>query len=63
MKKKKESIQFKTPIVVQNALASEGDIRDMGSVPHQEDLLEESMVTQSSILSWRILQTEEPGRL
>ena len=28
-----------------------------------EDLLEEGMVTQSSILAWRILWTEEPGGL
>ena len=29
----------------------------------QEDLLEEEMATHSSILDWRIPQTEEPGRL
>ena len=29
----------------------------------QEDPLEESMATHSSILAWRIPQTEEPGRL
>ena len=29
----------------------------------QEDLLEEGMATHSSILSWRIPGTEEPGRL
>ena len=28
-----------------------------------EDPLEESMVTHSSILTWRIPRTEEPGRL
>ena len=28
-----------------------------------EDPLEEGMVTHSSILAWRILRTEEPGRL
>ena len=28
-----------------------------------EDPLEEEMVTQSSILAWRILWTEEPGGL
>ena len=60
MKKKKKSTQFKTPlfktsIVVQNTLANAGDVRDMGSIPRQEDLLEESMATHSSILSWRIL--------
>ena len=29
----------------------------------QEDPLEEGMATHSSILAWRIPQTEEPGRL
>ena len=29
----------------------------------QEDHLEKEMVTHSSILAWRILWTEKPGRL
>ena len=29
----------------------------------QEDLLEKEMATHSSTLAWRILWTEEPGRL
>ena len=29
----------------------------------QEDALEDSMATHSSILAWRIPWTEEPGRL
>ena len=29
----------------------------------REDLLEEEMVTHSSILAWKIAWTEEPGRL
>ena len=29
----------------------------------QEDLLEEGMATHSSILAWRIPQTEEPDQL
>ena len=29
----------------------------------QKDLLEEEMITPSSILAWKIPQTEEPGRL
>ena len=29
----------------------------------QEDPLEEGMASHSSILAWRILWTEEPGRL
>ena len=31
--------------------------------PGQEDPLEEGMTAYSSILAWRIPQTEEPGRL
>ena len=30
---------------------------------NQEDPLEESMATHSSILAWRIPRTEEPGEL
>ena len=29
----------------------------------EEDPLEKGMATHSSILAWRILRTEEPGRL
>ena len=36
---------------------------DLGSIPGWEDPLENSMVTHSSILAWRIPWTEEPGRL
>ena len=36
---------------------------DLGSIPGREDPLEEGMATHSSILAWRIPQTEEPGRL
>ena len=31
--------------------------------PGQEDLLKEEMATHSSILAWRIPQTEKPGGL
>ena len=31
--------------------------------PGQEDLLEKEMATHSSTLAWKILLTEEPGRL
>ena len=36
---------------------------DADSIPKSEDPLEEGMATHSSILAWRIPQTEEPGRL
>jgi len=32
----------------------------MHSIPGSEDPLEEGMATHSSILAWRIPQTEEP---
>ena len=35
----------------------------LGSIPGQEDPLEKEMATHSSILAWKIPQTEEPGRL
>ena len=48
---------------VKNPPANAGDIRDAGSIPGQEDPLEEDMATHSSILAWRIPRTEEPGGL
>jgi len=36
---------------------------DLGSIPGLGGLVEDSMATHSSILAWRILWTEEPGRL
>ena len=44
-----------------NLPANVGDIRDGGSIPGREDPLEEGMATHSSILAWRIPQTEEPS--
>ena len=49
--------------MVKNPPASAGDIRDVGSIPGQEDPLEEGTATHSSILAWRIPWTEEPGGL
>ena len=50
-------------LVVKTSSANEGDLRDGGSVPGWADLLEKGMASHSSILAWRILQTEEPGGL
>ena len=36
---------------------------DPGSIPGQEDPLEEEMETHSSIVAWKISWTEEPGGL
>ena len=49
--------------MVKNLAASAKDIRDMGSILGSDDPLEEGMATHSSILAWRIPQTEEPGGL
>ena len=40
-----------------------GDTRDTGQFLGQHDFLEEGMATHSSIIAWRILWTEGPGRL
>ena len=40
-----------------------GDARDSGSIMGREEPLEEEMPAQSSILSWRIPWTKEPGGL
>ena len=37
-----------------NLGANAGDIRDVGSIPGQEDPLEEGMATHSSIPAWKI---------
>ena len=50
-------------LMVKNLPANAEDIRDTGSILHQEDPLEKGMATHSSILAWRISWTEEPGRL
>ena len=49
--------------MVKNLPANAGDIRDAGLIPGSEDPPEEDMATHSSILAWRIAQTEEPGGL
>ena len=41
--------------MVKDMPANAGDIRDMGSIPGQEDPLEEGMATHYSIRAWRIL--------
>ena len=41
-------------LVVKNLPADAEDIRDAGSMPGQEDPLEEGMATYFSILAWRI---------
>ena len=53
-------------LVVKNPLAITGLARDAslwGLLLSGEDPLEEEMATHSSLLSWRIPWTEEPGGL
>ena len=47
----------KNPLAMQEM--QETRVRSLG----REDPLEEEMATHSSILAWRILLTEDPGRL
>ena len=49
--------------MVKNPPAKAGDARDAGQSLGQEDPLAEEMATHSSILTWRIPWTEEPGGL
>ena len=50
-------------LLVKNPFANAGDIEAQVPPTGQVDPLKEGMVTHSSILAWRILWTEEPGRL
>ena len=49
--------------MVKNLPVNSGDSGDVGTIPGQEDLLEEEVATHSSILAWKSLQTEETGGL
>ena len=49
--------------MVNNLPANAGDTRDTGSIPGLGTSLEKEMATYSSILAWKISQTEEPGGL
>ena len=46
-----------------NLPASAGDAGDTGSIPGSGRSLKKEMTTHSSMLSWEILWTEEPGGL
>ena len=52
--------------MVKNTPANAGDVRDAGSIPGTvdwDDHHEEGTATHSSILTWKIPWTEEPGGL
>ena len=46
--------------MVKNPSANPGDVKDVGSIPDQEDPLDEDMAAHSSILAWRILTCRGP---
>ena len=48
-------------VVVKHPPANAGDIRDEGSIPGSGSSLEKEMAIHSSILAWRIPQTELDG--
>ena len=50
-------------LVVKNPPAKAGDIREAGLIPGSGGSPEGGITTYSSILPWRIPQTEEPGGL
>ena len=50
-------------LVVKNTPANAGDIKEIAGSLGLEDPLEEGMATHSSILTWKIPWTEEPGGL
>ena len=55
---------FQVVLEVKNSLSNAGDVRDAGlRYLDGEDPLEKEMATHSSIFAWRILWTEESGRL
>ena len=49
--------------MLMNPSANAGDTEMWVRYLGQEDTLEETKATHSSVLAWRILCTEEPGRL
>ena len=58
-----ESQTSQVALVVKNSPASAGDVRDVGSIPGLGRAPGSEHATHSSIFAWRILGTEEPGRL
>ena len=57
------SIVFSSGSVVENLPAIAEAAGDMGLIPGCEDPLKKEIATHSSILTWKISWSEEPGRL
>ena len=54
---------FRAFLVAQMVKNLPANAEDVGLIPGSGDPLEKGMATHSSTLAWRILWTEEPGRL
>ena len=54
---------YQVALVVKKPPANAGDVRDMGSIPETGKPLVEGMATHSTVLVWRVPQSEEPGGL
>ena len=50
-------------LLIKNLPTNAGDIRNLCPILGGEDLLEEGVATHSSILVWRIPETEKPDGL
>ena len=50
-------------LVVKNLPSNVGDVRDVGLIPGSGRFLEKEMAIHSSVLVWKIPQTEEPDGL
>ena len=57
------SMKSQVPLEVKNPPAMQATEETRVQSLSQEDPLEEGMATHSSIIAWRIPQTEEPGGL
>ena len=57
------SVTPQVPVLVKNPSASAGDTRDVGLICGSGEPLEKEMATHTSILTWEIPWTEDPGRL
>ena len=56
-------LNFPGGSVVKNLPANKGGVGDTGSIPGSGRSLEKEMAAHSSILAWKIPETEQPGRL
>ena len=56
-------MKYGASLVAQIIKESACNVEDLGSIPGSGRSLEKGMATHSSILTWRIPWTEEPGGL